>query len=77
MQQSVHLNVLTMGPVLLQTHAAVRLDGLEALVTQVRIYVYHELLSSHMISTTVIVAIVQCISFKLVPKTIMFSFRYR
>ena len=38
LQRSVHLSVLTMGPVPLQTHAAVRLDGLEALVTQVRLY---------------------------------------
>ena len=36
MQRSVHLSVLIMGPVPLQTHAAVQLDGLEAPVTQVR-----------------------------------------
>ena len=51
MQRSVHLSALIMGTVPLQTHAAVRLDGLEALVTQVYVYVYRELLSSHMISS--------------------------
>jgi hypothetical protein len=35
MQRSVHLRVLIMGPVPLQTHVAVQQDGLEVLVTQV------------------------------------------
>ena len=38
MQLSVHLSVPIMGPALLQTHAAVQLDGLEALVKQVYYY---------------------------------------